>query len=414
MKTVKRNFIKSVVMESPQTCWAACIEMVIQEDNIKQKAIEELMSKTSNRNSTTMPSNKDYYQKIINSDSLGNKGCKQYQSSFFPEQNFIIDSVKANKPIIFSGVYYPLLYDNKSHAFVVEGYKQDGDVFWILSLDPIRPNITHRIAWIYHELIKLDFQKRKNSNEKMDFVTDFGGLSSKYVPQNFSSNILRNNSEYVNPHTIANTINLVNLIKDNKAELFTKYFGISEIEKLDFNQPSKPWIAKYNILEFTHSNTYKRLFYYPIWGKDKIVKLEFIFYEESENKLTLIGIQEPEILYNIIEAQVFVNGKWVKLNIDHVNKNYEVFIDSDDNFYLIVKNVEFNDHSYYVPVEDFKNDVGEILKKGQGYTEMEFKNFTAKHSFINDNSPNFNKSDLLKNIDISIQKKDFLIDKDQF
>lgn len=419
MKTVDANFVENVIMEESQTCWAACIDMVVKEKNIQKIVVDKLKSlkgSSANRNSTTMPCNEKYYTKLFGDNLFTDKGCNQYQSLTFPNQQFIIDCITKDNPIIFSGIFYPLLYDSNTHAIVVQGYKKDDEKFWVLAFDPIRKKRTCKIAWVYNELIKFDSQKRTNSGEKIDFITDFKAPSPKYINQDFSAFTLPINHEYATPDSLKKAIDLVNLVKDSKKELLIDYFQVLNIENLNFIQPSVPWIPKYNIQKFTQSNISQRLFFYPVWGIDKVVKLEFIFYEELENKLTLIGIQEPEFFYEIKKVKVFRDGKWVELNVDHENRKYEVYIDSVDNVYLIVRDTDFDNQIYYVPVEDYKNSIGEILNQGQGYSEIEFKNFNIEHSSVNDMSPNFEPPDLfknesLKNLDYSIQKNEIQIDR---
>lgn len=371
----------TIKMVESELCWASSIDMVVKQHKILTSQIElkDLINQylanegASNRYvRTTMPSNKNYYEKLFLEEILCKIGCTQYQSSIFPPKEFIKKCISANSPVIFSGVFYPLFSISTLHTFVVQGYKNIGNKFWILTLDPRSTEITCKVAWVYNELINRhnSFQIANGKNVKIDFVTNFFPTQSKgFISKDFPTEPLQS---YITTGLKDELMvkKFAEFVAFQKYSLLQKYFGVKP-DQLQLYGEKANYRTRYCSFDeiLSKTNTYGSTYYLPA-QVDGQIKLEFIFFEEKENQLTFLGIQEPLGVQNILYIKV--DSKEFTLN--HKEPNYEIItINSNQKDYVFLQ-VTLGEITYFSPIYNYKN-----LFVTSAYREFELKNiFSSK------------------------------------
>ena len=311
---VKDKYINQKVEGDLSLCWASCISIV----GNKKIKFEDLINKLyqyidedGDPRQSLLPSNKDYYYRFFNDDELFSKtdqGCTQFQLSKFPIPDFVINKIDKNKPIIFSGINFPFI--NNKHAIVVTGYKKDpnNDIFWILGLDPIKGDVPLKTALVYKNFIEYN---NLFDLDNMDFVSNFGENNSKKNAIIYSDEENFKNFEYFEEYKLIDSLELANTFLSElvagKYEMFKQFFKNETISNLETDFLNAPETIKksndymdlnYGINENVNLIP-KRCYLYPIYNKSEQIFFEFIFWEKEDNKLTLLGVREPEIKQNV-------------------------------------------------------------------------------------------------------------------
>ncbi|PWK17342.1 hypothetical protein LV89_04443 [Arcicella aurantiaca] len=371
----------TIKMVESELCWAASIDMVARQQKIvvSQIKLRDCINQyLTNENTShryiqsTMPSNKKYFETLFLEEILGKIGCTQYQSSCFPPKEFIEKCISENSPIIFNGIFYPLFGISTLHTFVVQGYKNVDNKFWILTLDPRSTETTCKVAWVYNELINRHnkFQIANEKHVKMDFVTNFlpaqnkGFYANDFIPEPLQSYNTTGLKDELMVKQFAE------IVASQKYSLLENYFGVSpeELELYGTNVNYKTRYCSFDEI-LSRTNTYGVTYYLPA-QVNKQIKLEFIFFEEKENQLTFLGIQEPLGVQNILYIKV--DGKQIKLN--HEKPDYEIVtINANQKDYVFLQ-ITINETTYFSPIYNYEN-----LLVTNTYQEFELKNiFSSK------------------------------------
>jgi hypothetical protein len=373
--------LKKITMIESQICWAACIEMVFgnrvsQGKNGLQEKLKVRLNhfiRERHNNSTesiTMPLNENYFVKLFDDDVLNKIGCTQYQSATFPDKNFIIEKIRYNSSIIFSGIYYPVLNTKTLHTIVVEGCKIVNNKFWILALDPRSVNGTRKVAFVYGSLLYLHQKISDNAINKIDFVTNpvtnFGIEAEKFIPEDFPQFPVLKTYDGKNLKNAESIKAFSDDIEFQKAELYRNYFGIEPYKSISFGDEgyySKNYESFDLILGI---DTPEKTYLHPIFVDDEVA-LEFIFYENNQNEVIFLGIQEATGTQKI----EFIEIRNEKLSLNHKNPNYEIVSfkyreNTIDFFRIEVENEQY----LFSPIED----IG-ALKKGSGYDYQKIKHY---------------------------------------
>lgn len=313
IKIVKDKFIYQKVIGDLNLCWASCISIASNkklEFKDLVKKLDEYLVEDGEPSQNLLPSDKNYYYRFFNDDELFLKteqGCSQYQLSKFPIPDFVIDKIKKDKAIIFSGINFPFI--NNKHAIVVTGYKKDpiNDIFWILGLDPVIGQYPLKTALVYHNFIEYN---NLFNLQNMDFVSNFGEKKSKRNKIIYSDNDNFKNFEYFKNYRSIDSLELaktfISELISGKREMFEDFFDTETISNLEMdflNAPktikeSKDYMAlNYGLNENVITNP-NRCYLYPIYNNLKQILFEVIFWEKEDNKLTLLGVRKPEIKPN--------------------------------------------------------------------------------------------------------------------
>jgi hypothetical protein len=366
----------TIKMVESELCWAASIDMVAKQQNvlINQIELKDLINQylgngvTSKRYiRSTMPSNNKYFEKLFSEKILDKIGCMQYQSSFFPPKKFIKKCISANSPIIFNGVFYPLFGISTLHTFVVQGYKNIDNKFWILTLDPRSAETTCKVAWVYNELINRhnSFQIANEKSVKIDFVTNFLPTQTKgFISEDFITEPLES-YKTTGLRDELMVKKFAEFVAFQKYSLLQKYFGVRPAQLQLYGEKAN-YRTRYCSFDeiLTKTNTYGSTYYLPA-QVDGQIKLEFIFFEEKENQLTFLGIQEPLGVQNILYIKV--NGKAFMLN--HKEPNYEIVtINANQKDYVFIQ-ITLGEVTYFSPIYNYEN-----LLVTNAYQEFELKN----------------------------------------
>ena len=232
--------IEPVELEAEYFCWAGCIQMVATFYNktISQceivKEINESSTSCSAQKLQLNPAKKDYqffFTKI-------NINCTQQFTKIFPDFKFIISQIDKNdgNPIIYSGIYYPLLQENR-HAITAVGYyvdknqspETDDDVNILLINDPFQKEYKYRAAWVYKELIE-HHQSVKSNETKYNSYFDIIHSFKETTPDSFQID-----TESISYNALCNETDLqksiYNFIKRNNS-ILESFFRLQEYSKL--------------------------------------------------------------------------------------------------------------------------------------------------------------------------------------
>ncbi|MEA5458133.1 hypothetical protein VB796_03755 [Arcicella sp. LKC2W] len=367
----------TIKMVESELCWASSIDMVAKQQKIliSQIKLRDLINQyLTNEDAShryirsTMPSNKKYFEKLFSEEILDKIGCTQYQSSLFPPKEFIEKCISANSPIIFNGIFYPLFSISTLHTFVVQGYKNIDNKFWILTLDPRNSETTCKVAWVYNELINRhnNFQIANEKKVKIDFVTNFLPTQSKgFISEDFLEKPLQS---YITTGLKDELMvkEFAEFVTFQKHSLLENYFKVNP-NQLQLYGEKANYRTRYCSFDeiLSKTNTYGSTYYLPA-QVDGQVKLEFIFFEEKENQLTFLGIQEPLGIQNILYIKV--DGKLMMLN--HKEPNYEIVtVNSNKKDYVFLQ-VTLNEITYFSPIYNYEN-----FLVTSAYQDFELKNF---------------------------------------
>ncbi len=397
--------IKKVGQEEKLFCSIATIQMAyrfVKHDNnlMQQKIGENLKSLKQQKcdprvqNSTQMPDNNTtypYYHDILSSNGISSQTFNFLE---FPSPDFVTNYLKNGKPVIFSFIFHPLTYGAR-HVFLSTGYfNETSGVFWLLANDPMPLNEGTKVAWVYQELIDFHLEiLRFSTDENIDIVTNFESSPRPILKITDKARI--NNPRLVTHPTYVYNANTFNnsfksfLIDILKKEVLKTFFGFSynsrtqviwdprQYFSLDYTQVQdlqtlKRELDGFSVATFSYlpsvlEGTFRknRLLFYPIF-ENEVPKIEIILREKTDNRLVLMGVQEPSNIFGIGEVTTTIENGRIKFTINHKLNNYKILnINLINLRFLAFKDI--NEIWYFTPTTNTS-----LFTVGIAYSHSEF------------------------------------------
>lgn len=406
MKKKKEIKVRKIAQIEGYSCSAASIQMTLslfpQPVAVTQSEIIERLvamqrdffTRDHNRNAITamMPNNSaasPYFHLLFS-----NYKISTITTNFkdLPSPAFIIKNIKT-KPLIFSGIFHPFLSGNGLHAFLNTGYYlNDSDIFWILTNDPLAVGSTGtKVAWVYREFI--DFHRAKaqryGSQETIDIVSKFDDTQTPVLEIKDNANVqdvadVKTHSYYnYSPANLFETFKSY-LKKIHQEDLPGNFFNYTYNSKTDLIWDPKAYVpVDYNLINdpvaleraLFHSSVVtpqtmesfferdlqsQTLYFYPVVVDGK-PKIELIFREKTNDRLVLMGIQEPLRVYQNMK----ITAGSLVFKPDHMKPNYKLIQVYEAG--LIFMTFKIGNDRYFSPVETTR-----FFLREQAYTYGQF------------------------------------------
>ena len=366
--------IEPVTLDCEYFCWAGCIQMVATFYNldISQCTIfKEIKHYDCVAETLEMSSTEKYYKDFF--QLYGIKSVQNYINKF-PDFKFIINQIDSKKPLIYSGIWYPIM--SCQHAITAVGYYVDknqptetDDINILLINDPTQKNYKYRAAWVYRELIEHQLPKKdlhfdfihsftKQSSEKLNETIEFDTHSVGYAPI-----CLNENSDLkYNEDILQNFI--LSFIKRN-AHLLADFFKLQKDFTLlsSINYISIDFTNLEKLIEDNNKKSFGAIRATRLNNSNNVL-LSFYWKEKSPNCFSLLCITNS---YDELVKQAYLNQGNDKFVFDHEEPNYEIVNIEPINltFYYFL----YNDSYYFSPTQAYGGSF--ILEQAYNIKEIE-------------------------------------------